>query len=104
MIGLIPVTAGARWVDGEFGSVTLDLPPRKLVAVPTRSLILDQGKWWVLVHTGSGDHAQEVIPGPRRGWQTYLESGLKAGSQVVVQNAYLLFHRSIGAQYQPPDE
>jgi cobalt-zinc-cadmium efflux system membrane fusion protein len=104
MIGLDPITASARWVSGEFGSVTLDLPPRKLVAVPTRSLILDQGKWWVVVHTGSGDHAQQVMPGPRRGWQTFLESGLKAGSQVVVENAYLLFHRSIGAQYQPPDE
>jgi RND family efflux transporter MFP subunit len=104
MIGLTPVTSTARWINGEFGTVTLDLPPRKLVAVPTRSLILDQGKWWVLVHTPQGDHPHEVVPGPTRGWNTLLESGVSAGSQVVVEDAYLLFHRGISKAYQPPDQ
>jgi RND family efflux transporter MFP subunit len=104
MIGLTPATSAAQWVNGEFGSVTVDLPARKLVAVPTCALILDEGKWWVLVHTAQGDHPQEVVPGPARGWNTFLESGLSAGSHVVVEDAYLLFHRGISKAYQPPDQ
>ena len=72
-------------------------------AVPTRALILDQGKWWVMVHTATGDHPQEVIPGPTRGWQTFIAHGLEPGTEVVVDNAYLEFHRSISQRYQPPD-
>ncbi|HVB87708.1 MAG TPA: efflux RND transporter periplasmic adaptor subunit [Candidatus Dormibacteraeota bacterium] len=104
MIGLTPVSSTAQWINGEFGTVTLDQPSRKLVAVPTRSLILDQGKWWVLVHTAQGDHPQQVVPGPTQGWNTFLESGVSVGSQVVVENAYLLFHRGISNTYQPPDQ
>src|SRR5579863_61401 len=103
MIGLTPTTSTARWINGEFGTVTINLPSRKLVAVPTRSLILDQGKWWVLVHTAQGDRPQQVVLGPTRGWNTFLESGVSAGSQVVVEDAYLLFHRGISNAYQPPD-
>jgi RND family efflux transporter MFP subunit len=103
MIGLSPAISRAQWFNGEFGMVTLDLPPRKLVAVPTRSLILDRGKWWVLVHTPQGEHPQEVVPATTQGWNTFLESGIRAGSQVVVEDAYLLFHRGISKAYQPPD-
>jgi RND family efflux transporter MFP subunit len=104
MIGLTPVASTAHWINGEFGTVILDLRPRKLVAVPTRSLILDRGKWWVLVHTPQGEHPQEVVPGPTQGWNTFLESGLIAGSQVLVEDAYLLFHRGISNAYKPPDQ
>lgn len=104
MVGLTPTTSTARWINGEFGTVMLNLSPRKLVAVPTRSLILDQGKWWVLVHTAQGDRPRQVVPGPARGWNTFLESGVSAGSQVVVEDAYLLFHRGISNAYQPPDQ
>lgn len=103
-VALIPATPRFRWMNGEFGTVELRLPARRLVAVPTRSLILSQGKWFVLVRTAHGDHPQAVVPGPARGWETFLESGLKPGAQVVVENAYLLFHRSIAQRYQPPDE
>ena len=102
-IALVTTTLKSRWMNGEFGTVTLNSPQRKLVAVPTRSLILDQGKWWVMVHTARGDHPQAVVPGPARGWQTFIEQGLNPGSQVVVENAYLLFHRSISQSYQQPD-
>jgi RND family efflux transporter MFP subunit len=102
-ITLVPANPGSRWIDGEFGKVTLNLPPRMLVAVPTRALILDQGKWWVLVRTADGDRAQAVVPGPSRGWETFVERGLDPGAQVVVENAYLLFHRNISQRYQPPD-
>lgn len=102
-IALVPTTRQSRWVNGEFGTVTLQSPQRKLVAVPTRALILDHGKWWVLVHTAQGDRPQAVVPGPARGWQTFLERGLNPGAEVVVENAYLLFHRGISQSYQPPD-
>lgn len=101
-LGLSPTISRVRWINGEFGTVTLDLSPRKLVVVPTRSLILSRGKWWVLVHSVHGDHPQEVVPGPSRGWQTFLESGIKPGTEIVVRNAYLLFHRGISQKYQPP--
>ena len=96
-------TPHSRWIDGEFGTVMLNLPQRLLVAVPTRSLILDQGEWWVMVRTPHGDRPKMVVPGPTRGWLTFLEQGLNPGAQVVVENAYLLFHRDISQRYQPPD-
>ncbi len=102
-VGFMPVGSPARWINGEFGRVTLRLPVQRLVSVPTRALILDRGKWWVLVHTPQGDHPQEVVPGPSQGWNTFLESGLAPGAQVVVENAYLSFHRGISKRYQPPD-
>ena len=76
---------------------------RSLVSVPTRALVLDQGQWWVLVHSSTGDHRQAVVPGPARGWRTFIERGLEPGVQVVVENAYLEFHLGISKNYQPPD-
>jgi cobalt-zinc-cadmium efflux system membrane fusion protein len=102
-IALVPASAKAAWISGEAGTVTLDLPPRKLVAVPTRALVLNQGKWWVMVHTSKGDRPEEVTPGPVEGWNTFIESGLAPGTQVIVNNAYLLFHASIAEQFQIPD-
>lgn len=102
-VGLLSTAPTPGWLNGEFGAVTLKGPVRRLVVVPTRALILDQGRWWVLVHTDQGDRRRAVTPGTTRGWQTYIKSGLKAGDQVVVENAYLEFHRSISKTYQPPD-
>lgn len=103
-IAMVPATPRSEWMNGEFGTVTLHSPKRMLIAVPTRAFILDQGKWWVMVHTSQGDHPQAVVPGPSRGWQTFVESGLVPGAQVVVENAFLLFHRGISQSYQVPDE
>ena len=93
----------SSWLSGESGTVTLNLPAQQMVAVPTRALILNQGKWWVMVHTASGDQAQEVVPGHTQGWETFIVSGLAPGAKVVVDNAYLLFHASLAEQYQIPD-
>lgn len=101
-VGLL-ATAPADWLSGETGVVTLEGPVRSLVEVPTRALVLDQGQWWVLVRTQEGDRRQKVLPGPARGWQTFIEQGLSPGDTVVVQNAYLEFHRGIAGHYQPPD-
>jgi RND family efflux transporter MFP subunit len=102
-VGLLADTPTPGWLNGESGTVTLNGAARSLVVVPTRALILDQGQWWVLVHTDQGDQRRVVTPGPARGWQTFIERGLKPGDQVVVENAYLEFHRGISQTYMPPD-
>lgn len=102
-IALKPIRSRSVWLSGEAGTVTLRLPERPMVVVPTRALIVNQGKWWVLVHTPAGNRPQQVVPGPAKGWNTFLESGLAAGTEIVVNNAYLLFHSGIAEQFQIPD-
>lgn len=102
-VGLRPVPPNPGWRRGQFGRVIFQSAEAHLVAVPTQALILDQGKWWVLVHSAQGDRPVEVVPGPARGWQTFLRRGLPGGTQIVAQNAYLEFHRQIASRYQPPD-
>ena len=102
-VAVVPLHQQSPWLNGEAGMVTLDAPESRLVAVPTRALIMHQGSWWVMVHTPQGDRPQAVVPGPAEGWNTFIESGLASGAQVVVNNAYLLFHSSIAEQYQIPD-
>lgn len=102
-VAMRPVRSRAEWINGESGKVTLDAPSHLLPVVPTRALILNQGKWWVMVHTEKGDRAQEVQPGPAQGWDTFIVHGLAPGVQVVVNNAYMLFHSQITEQYQIPD-
>ncbi len=102
-VGLVGSTPNAAWLNGETGTVVLDGAPRTLPVVPTQALILDQGKWWVVVRTPQGDRPREVTPGPSRGWRTFIERGLAPGAEVVVQNAYLEYHRGVAKTYQPPD-
>ena len=102
-IAMTPAGAGKAWLNGQFGKVSLEEPVRELVAVPTRALILNQGKWWVMVHTAHGDRAQQVVPGPTQGWNTFVKQGLSPGAEVIVSNAYLLFHASISEHFQIPD-
>lgn len=102
-IALEPFNGHATWLSGEAGTVTLRSPPHKMVEVPTRALIVNQGKWWVLVHTAKGNLPQQVEPGPTEGWNTFIESGLAPGTEIVVNNAYLLFHSGIAEQFQIPD-
>lgn len=93
----------APWLDGEWGTVTVVGPAQPMIAVPSAAVIIDRAKWWVLVRTPAGDRPQPVVPGPTRGWSTFIEKGLEPGQQVVVQNAYLEFHRGIGQHYTPAD-
>ncbi len=109
-VGLLPMIApgggaalAAAWRTGQWGTVTLEGATRSLVAVPSRALILDRAQWWVLVRTAHGDRRQRVVPGPSRGWQTFIEQGLEPGEHVVVQNAYLEFYHGIASRYTPPN-
>ena len=100
MAGRAPV---APWSSGDRGTLTLTSPTQRLVAVPTRALILDRARWWVLVRTPNGVDRQAVVPGPTRGYETFIEQGLSPGQQIVVENAYLEYHRGISQRYAPPD-
>ncbi|MDA8128249.1 MAG: efflux RND transporter periplasmic adaptor subunit [Betaproteobacteria bacterium] len=104
-VGLVPTASDlpAWWASGQWGTVALEGPPRQMVAVPTTALILDRGAWWVLLHTPKGNTPRQVVPGPTQGWQTWIVSGLVPGQQVVVQDAFLEYHRGIARSYQPPD-
>ncbi len=102
-VGMMAAPSTPNWLNGEFGTVLLNGQTRSLVAVPTLALVLDKGRWWVLVHTPKGERPQPVVPGPARGWKTFIESGLKPGAQVVVENAYLEFHRGLSKSYKAPD-
>lgn len=99
----LAATASPGWHSGEFGSVVLSGGTETLVAVPTRALILDQGRWWVMVRTSHGDRRQAVTPGPAQGNLTLIRRGLDPGAEVVVANAYLDFHRNIANSFQQPD-
>ncbi len=102
-VGLTAAAGSPAWLNGERGEVILNGEVRSLVAVPTRALVLDQGQYWVLLRTNKGNVARAVIPGPTRGWNTFIEQGLEPGSEVIVENAYLEFHQNISKKYAPPD-
>lgn len=110
-VGLFPVSPQQHgpapqpqsWRSGEWGTVTILGATRLMIAVPTRAVILDGAHWWVLVRTPQGDRQRLVVPGPTSGWTTYISQGLSPGEQVVVENAYLEFHRGISQRYTPPD-
>ncbi len=95
--------AGSPPPPGTFGRLDFSLPFQSLPAVPSRALILDRGKWWVVVHRAGGDHPVEVVPGPVSRDSTCIEHGLTVGEQVVTVDPYLAYNRGIAAQYQPPD-
>ncbi|WP_081822281.1 efflux RND transporter periplasmic adaptor subunit [Acidocella facilis] len=101
--GLVLAFAGHGLQPGESGAVSLSLPPRPVLLVPSEALVLDNGRWWVMLHDAQGDHAAPVVPGATQGPETPILSGLKAGDQVIVQDAALLYHRGIAGLYQPPD-
>lgn len=101
-VGLVAANPN-DWLNGEWGAVTIEGATRPMIPVPTEALIMDRAHWWVLVHTLQGDRPQPVVPGPTRGWQTFIAEGLTPGQHVIVQNAYLEYHRNIASNYLPAD-
>lgn len=103
-VGLVSTRSTPGWRRGEMGSVTLDGAKRAMVEVPTRALILDRAQWWVLVRTREGNRPQVVVPsGVADGGSTLIERGLAPGTEVLVENAYLEFHRGISERFQASD-
>ncbi|MBU6420233.1 MAG: HlyD family efflux transporter periplasmic adaptor subunit, partial [Proteobacteria bacterium] len=101
--GLVVAFSGPGLQPGEAGTLRLSLSSRPVLLVPSEALVLDDGRWWVMLHDAKGDHAVQVVPGEAEGAHTPIVSGLSAGDEVVVQDAALLYHRGIAAQFQPPD-
>ncbi|HVC63580.1 MAG TPA: efflux RND transporter periplasmic adaptor subunit [Acetobacteraceae bacterium] len=101
--GSVAALPAPEWRSGESGAVVLDGQKGTLPAVPTRALILDQGSWWVMVHSSRGNERRAVVPGATQGDLTLIRHGLAAGSEVVVENPYLEFHKDFSRAYQQPD-
>ncbi len=102
-VELAATTADPGWFNGEAGTLRLAAGQETWVAVPTRALILDHGSWWVLVRHGQADQRRQVTPGPSRGDWALIRKGLAPGAEVIVDNAYLRFHRLFARHYQAPD-
>lgn len=102
---LVPVQANrpAAWADGAAGNVRLEAHARPAVQVPPEALVLDRGRWWVLIRRNGSLHTQAVVPAPGGGSSGVILSGLKPGDDVVVRDAYRLFHRDFASHYTPPD-
>lgn len=98
-----PASDSRHWVSGAWGKLMLTGQTKAMISVPTSALILDRGRWWVLLHTSNGDVPHEVVPGLAHGWSTAIRAGLKPGQQIVVKNAFLRYHHGIARTYMPPD-
>lgn len=96
-------TGSASWQAGETGDLVWQGTPHSAVAVPSEALVLNAGHWYVLTEAHGKLAAQAVTPGPTRGADVLITHGLRAGTPVVVRQAYLLFHRDFSAQYAPLD-
>ncbi len=96
-------TGGATLTSGEMGTLELTGVARPWPAVPTEALVMDGGRWWVLVRDGEATRRQAVEIGPPMDGWTLIRRGLRPGEQVVTTGAYLLFHLDFSKRYQPPD-
>ncbi|MGA9750846.1 MAG: efflux RND transporter periplasmic adaptor subunit [Acidobacteriota bacterium] len=100
-VGCVPI-GHAAWISGQAGTLTLEGAAASWPAVPERALVLKGQQWYVLVAGPSGEERREVEPGPESdGWRAIVR-GLKAGDQVVANDAYLRFHRDVAKSYTPP--
>ena len=100
---LTPQGTGPAWFAGEAGQLILAGATRKLPAVPTRAMIMDQGRWWLMVEGPKGAHPERVTPAASRNGWTWLQSGVSADQRVLVKGAYQAFHRDFSSQYSNPD-
>lgn len=96
-------TSDAPLYPGKAGRVDIQLVQSPQPAVPSDALILDQGRWWVMLEDSDGLHAQAVYPiASNDGW-TWLRGTVRPGERVRVRDAYLSFHQSFSTRYQQPD-
>jgi len=96
-----PIPVG--WQSGVMGSIVLNGNSQTVIPIPTRALILERGQWWVLIRKQGGWHRQSVEIGTSYGETTDVIKGLSIGERVLVDQAYLEFHRDFSLRYQQPD-
>jgi len=99
----MPQHTPADWFAGQAGTLTLQGAGRRLPAVPSGALIMDQGTWWVMVEKSDGPKPVKVTPVASQGGWTWVRHGLSAGQQVLVKGAYQAYHRDFASQYANPD-
>ena len=100
---LRPTIQSPAWFAGEAGKLVLSGPARELPAVSSAAVVMDEGKWWVMVKTQQGAKAVQVVPAVSRSGWTWLKQGLNVGQKVLVRNAYQQFHQNFASQYANPD-
>lgn len=99
----VPSSGGGQWYPGEAGKLTITAAPRNLPAVPTAAMILDQGRWWVMVKQAGTFEPVAVEPVADQGGMTWLSKGVVAGQSVLVNGAYQAYHRDFSSHYANPD-
>lgn len=93
----------SRLREGEAGTLTLRGRAKKVTVVPTSALVLQGGRWYVVLRAKDGDIHEPVEPGRRLGEWTVVRKGLRPGQHVVVKDAYLVFHKNVARAFTPPD-
>ena len=68
----------------------------EMAAAPTKAIIFDSNKHFVVVQQGESFAIREVELHSRNGDTTYLSSGLEAGETVVVKNQLLMYGKLKG--------
>ncbi len=101
-VGCEPAAKPAEWVNGSAGTLVLEGAPRMVTLVPERALVMDAGRWWVLVERDGGVHRVEVAPGARRDGWVAVRGALHAGEAVVVRDVYRRFHHDFSRHFQNP--
>ncbi len=101
-VGCVPI-GRADWIAGEAGTLVLEGGDQSWPALPSQALILDAGRWWVVIRADGHYRNQPVSVGPEEAGWTAITQGLKAGQQVLVTHAYRVYHRDFARTYQQPD-
>ena len=75
----------AMYLNGVF-----DLSQRKAVTVPAESVVIRDGRSYVLTLQGDRSHLRAVTTGRRQGDEIEIIEGVQAGDKVVVKGAGFL--------------
>lgn len=101
-VGCVPI-GRVDWSAGEAGTLVLQRGTETWPALPSEALILDAGRWWVVIRKDGRYRNQIVRLGPQHAGWTAITEGIKAGDHVVIAQAYRIYHRDFARNYQPPD-
>lgn len=89
-LAYVDLQAGSRVLAGMYLSGTLDVAARGALTVPAESVVVRDGRSYLLRLDGQRCHMVLVNVGRRQGLDAEILSGVKAGDQVVVQGAGFL--------------